>query len=264
MRRLIALYSRLLITFLLSLASVAIAAPPDLDPGIAALQEKIGFNVIKSFETPAPGVTGYVVKTDDAEMDIVFGLGNYIFAGALIDAQGNNLTEQYAVSQLPKPDYGAIAKVLEQDPHLVSEGRESAPEIYVFADPNCIFCHKFWQQTRDWVADGKVQLHWVMVGFLKPSSLGYSAAIMAAEDRATALRTFEENFGQNNKVAGISELDPIPTELKAALEEHGRHMAALEFRGTPGLLFKDVDGQWRGQTGVPRQDALARALGIAE
>jgi thiol:disulfide interchange protein DsbG len=41
-------------------------------------------------------------------------------------------------------------------------------------------------------------------------------------------------------------------------------MADLGFSGTPGLLFKDTSSQWRGQTGVPDQEALARLLGIAE
>lgn len=263
MRRLIAFSSGLLITLFFGLASVAVAAPPDIDPGIAALQDRAGFSILKSFKTPAEGVTGYVVETGDGKTGIVYGLGDYVLSGSLLDAQGNDLTRQYTASQLPKPDYESVAKVLAQDPHLVSEGAEDAPEIYVFADPNCIFCHKFWNQTRDWVAAGKVQLHWVMVGFLKPSSTGYSAAIMNAEDRAGALRTFEENFGQSDK-GGFNELDPIPAELKAALQQHSRWMAELDFSGTPGLLFKDANGQWRGQTGVPRQDALAKALGIAE
>lgn len=247
----------------LSLVSVTVAAK-DTDPAIVALQDRLGFSVVKSFETPAPGVSGYVVKMADGKTGVVYGIGDYVLSGTLLDAKGNDLTRQYTATQLPKPDYGAMAQALAQDPHLVSEGGEGAPEIYVFADPNCIFCHKFWKQTRDWVADGKVQLHWVMVGFLKPSSLGYSAAIMAAEDRAAALRTFEENFGQNSKGAGISELDPIPPELKAALEKHLSQMAAMDFSGTPGLLFKGIDGQWRGQTGLPQQEALAKALGIDE
>ena len=146
----------------------------------------------------------------------------------------------------------------------MSEGGEEAPEVYVFADPNCIFCHKFWQQTRDWVAEGKVRLHWVMVGFLKPSSLGLSAAIMNAEDRAGALQAFEESFGKSGNSSGISELTPIPADLQKALEQHGQWMAEAGFSGTPGLLFRDASGKWRGQTGVPSQEALGRALGIPE
>ena len=36
------------------------------------------------------------------------------------------------------------------------------------------------------------------------------------------------------------------------------------FSGTPGLLYKDSSGQWRGQTGVPSQEALGRMLGVTE
>lgn len=236
----------------------------ETDPGIAALQDRLGFTVIKSFETPAQGVTGYVIEGGDGKTGIVYGMGEYVLSGSLLDAEGNDLTRQYAASQLPKPDYATVARALEQDPHLVSEGAEDAPEIYVFADPNCIFCHKFWQQTRDWVADGKVRLHWVMVGFLKPSSAGYSAAIMNADDRAGALGIVKESLGQSGKSSDIAQLDPIPADLKAALQKHSQWMAELDFSGTPGLLFQDSSGQWRGQTGVPPQDALAKALGIAE
>ncbi|WP_328189602.1 thiol:disulfide interchange protein DsbG [Marinobacter sp. OP 3.4] len=255
---------RLSITLFLSLFAALAYASPTMDPGVKALQERIGFTVAERFSTPAEGVTGYVVKTEDGKTGIVYGLGDYTFSGALLESDGNDLTRQYTERYVPKPSYASIAEQLSQDPHLVSEGGEDVPEVYVFADPNCIFCHKFWKRTRSWVSDGKVRLHWVMVGFLKPSSLGFSAAIMNADDRAGALQAFEENFGNNGSGEGISELTPVPANLKAALEQHSKWMAELGFSGTPGLLFKDTSGQWQGQTGVPGQEALGRALGIAE
>lgn len=103
-----------------------------------------------------------------------------------------------------------------------------------------------------------------MVGFLKPSSAGFSAAIMNADDRAAALRMFKENISKNGNGSGISELTPIPADLQRALEQHSQRMAELGFSGTPGLLFRDTNGQWRGQTGVPKQEALGRMLGITE
>jgi len=255
---------RLSMTLFLSLIATLVTAAPPMDPGIEALQEKVGFTVIERFATPAEGVTGYVVKTGDGKTGIVYGLGDYILSGSLLEGNGNDLTRQYAARYIPKPTYASVAEQLSQDTHLVSEGGKGAPEVYVFADPNCIFCHKFWQQTRSWVAEGKVRLHWVMVGFLKPSSLGLSAAIMSAEDRAGALQAFEENFGNSGNGSGISELTPIPADLHESLEQHSQWMAELGFSGTPGLLFKETSGQWRGQTGVPKHEALGRMLGIAE
>lgn len=258
------LFRKLSIALFLSLFAALASASPAMDPGIEALQEKVGFTVIERFSTPAEGVTGYVVKTGDGKTGIIYGLGDYTFSGALLESDGNDLTREYTTRYISKPTYASVAEKLSRDNYLVSEGEKNAPEIYVFADPNCIFCHKFWQQTRDWVAQGKVRLNWVMVGFLKPSSLGFSAAIMNAEDRAGALQAFEENFGNNGNGDGISELTPVPANLKAALEQHSKWMAELGFSGTPGLLFKNTSGQWQGQTGVPGQETLGRALGIAE
>ncbi|MAB53036.1 MULTISPECIES: thiol:disulfide interchange protein DsbG [Marinobacter] len=258
------LFRKLSIALFLSLFAALAYASPTMDPGIEALQKKVGFTVIERFSTPVGGVTGYVVKTGDGKAGIIYGVGDYTFSGALLESDGTDLTRQYTTRYISEPMYASVAEKLSRDTHLVSEGGKNAPEIYVFADPNCIFCHKFWQQTRDWVAQGKVRLHWVMVGFLKPSSLGFSAAIMNAEDRAGALQAFEENFGNNGSGEGISELTPVPANLKAALEQHSKWMAELGFSGTPGLLFKDTSGQWQGQTGVPGQEALGRALGIAE
>ena len=178
---------------------------------------------------------------------------------ALLESDGNDLTRQYTTRYISKPTYASVAEKLSRDTHLVSEGGKNAPEIYVFADPNCIFCHKFWQQTRDWVAQGKVRLHWVMVGFLKPSSLGFSAAIMNAEDRAGALQAFEENFGDNGSVEGISELTPVPANLKAALEQHSKWMAELGFWLRARHIGHGVaeTGQGTGRAGAFQKPAAA-------
>tara|TARA_R100001440_G_scaffold73310_2_gene97763 strand:+ start:2983 stop:3801 length:819 start_codon:yes stop_codon:yes gene_type:complete len=263
-RRMTMLCRKFSIALFLSLFAALASAAPTMDPGVKALQEKVGFTVIERFSTPAEGVTGYVVKAGDGKTGIVYGLGDYVLSGALLEGNGNDLTRQYSARYIPKPSYASVAEQLSKDTHLVSEGAKGALEVYVFADPNCIFCHKFWQQTRSWVAEGKVRLHWVMVGFLKPSSRGFSAAIMDAEDRAGALQAFEENFGNSGNGSGISEFTPIPANLEAALEQHSQWMAELGFSGTPGLLFRDTNGQWRGQTGVPKLEALGRMLGIAE
>ncbi|ROU00506.1 thiol:disulfide interchange protein DsbG [Marinobacter sp. R17] len=232
------------------------------DPAVAKLVKSMDLDVLTSFSTPAPGVTGYVVKRDSAKPVIIYGLGDFVLSGSLIDGDGNDLTRQYAQTQLPGPDYKGVAGKLEDDPHLVTEGASWQPEIYVFADPNCVFCHRFWKQTRAWVENGKVQMHWVMVGFLKPSSTGYAAAIINADKPAQALEAFESHFGDPN--GPVQPQDSISATLQAALDQHGQWMSALGFSGTPGLLFKDRNGQWQGITGVPDQNQLGEALGIEE
>lgn len=51
------------------------------------------------------------------------------------------------------------------------------PILYVFMDPNCKFCHRFYEQVMPLVRKNAVQIRAIMVGFVKPSSLGKAAAI---------------------------------------------------------------------------------------
>lgn len=231
-------------------------------PTITALEKKWHFTIIKRFPTREPGLTGYVIKTSEGQKRLLFGMGAYVLLGPLFDADGNNATEAFATAELPRPDFAAAGKTLSVDPNLVSEGRVGAPEIFVFADPNCIFCHQFWQETRDWVKAGKLRIHWVMVGFLKESSAGKAAAMMAAKDGANAIAQDEMRFDKEQEEGAIKPLDPIPDDLKKALSRHSKMMAELGFSGTPSILFRDQAGIWQGKMGVPKKDDLPNALGF--
>lgn len=231
------------------------------DPGIESLRQKMNFEVLRTFSTPAPGVTGYVVKGPQGRTGILYGLGDYAISGSILDKDGNDLTKQYASTELPKPDYAKAAKQLSASSYLVNEGPADKPEIYVFSDPNCPFCHKFWQQTRDWVAQGKVRIHWVMVGFLKPSSAGISATILTSDEPAKTMNAFESRRGKGS--ARVEPMKNIPDDLKTVIDQHGQLMADLGFSGTPGLFFQNTDGKWQAITGLPNKAALAKALGIS-
>lgn len=231
-------------------------------PALTALTKKWHLTVVKKFPTREPGLTGYVVKEPSGATRLLFAMGAYVFSGTLIDADGKNATRAYAKAELPKPDYAAAAKKLLQDPHLLTEGRKGAPQLFVFADPNCIFCHQLWENTRDWVHDGKIRIHWVMVAFLKSSSPGRAAAIMAAKDGAMALAKDETDFDKAQEEGAIKPLKPIPADLEKALKRHGRMMAQLNFNGTPSLIYRDHNGKWHGESGVPKAASLAKALGF--
>lgn len=229
---------------------------------IDRLKGELGFSIIKTFPTKDPAITGYVVKDASGKTGLIFGMGPYLFSGTLIDSEGHDATRRFAQEQLPGPDYAGAAKQLTQDSDLITEGREGAPKIYVFADPNCIFCHKFWLNTRDWVKAGKVQIEWVMVGFLKSSSAGRAAAMMAAPNGAEALAKDERGFDVGSEEGAIKPLNPIPAKLKQALDRHAQLMSRLGFNGTPALLFREHSGKWRGISGLPDMGQLASSLGL--
>lgn len=229
----------------------------------APLVHKLGFVVVKTFRTDAPGITGLVIKNKQGRFALIYAYKNFLLSGDMIDAQGKDLTTEYAHRYLPKPAYAAVAKRLSAASGVVTEGKASAPEIYVFADPNCYFCHKLWELTRDWVAQGKVRLRWVMVGFLKRSSAGRAAAIMAAADGQQALAEDQNHFDVKHEEGGIRPLSSIPKKWQRVLQKHTDLMRSAGFEGTPGLIFKDARGHWQGLDGVPPMDQLAKALGIS-
>ncbi|MGA7801831.1 MAG: thiol:disulfide interchange protein DsbG [Gammaproteobacteria bacterium] len=247
------------------LVSAATTSPPHaptLPKPLAPLAQKLGLVVVKTFKTDAQGITGYVVKNRKGQFGVVYSYKDFLISGDLLNAEGKNLTQKYAQEHIPKPDYAGVIKSLAGSPNLVSEGKPGTPEIYVFADPNCYFCRKLWLETRNWVDQGKVRIHWILVGFLKKSSAGRSAAILAAADRAKALTQDEEHFDLKHEEGGIAELKPIPKKWQDVLDKHLAIMGKLRFQGTPGLVFKDVHGQWQGTPGVPPMDKFAKELGI--
>ncbi len=261
---------RMIFALVLFWPSLVPAATPTPSQGAALpgslqhLGHKLGLTVVKSFPTDAPGVTGFVVKDSGGHFGVIYTYKDFVISGALLNADGTNLTDKYADQYIPKPDYAAVVKALAGSPGLVSEGKAGAPEVYVFADPNCYYCRKLWELTRKWVAEGKVRIHWVLVGFLKASSEGRAAAILAAKDGAKALTEDEDLFNLKHEEGGVSELKPIPPKYKRILAKHLAYMQELRFQGTPGVVYKGTDGHWEGIPGVPPMDKFAKALGIAD
>lgn len=231
---------------------------------LAPLAKQLNFVVLRTFKTDAPDITGFVVKDGNGRFGVIYTYKNYLISGSLLNAQGTNLTPGYAAKYIPKPDYAAVVKALAGSPGLVSEGRRGAPEVYFFADPNCYYCRKLWEETRAWVRAGKIRIHWAMVGFLKRSSAGRAAAILAAADGAKALTEDEVRFDLKDEEGGIAALKPVPEKYQKILHKHLVLMQELRFEGTPGVVFKDVRGHWQGTPGVPKLPQLAKTLGISQ
>jgi thiol:disulfide interchange protein DsbG len=225
----------------------ALAAMP---PALQTLQKKGGV-VGQSFIGP-DGLTGWVI-TYNGKTLVVYttSSGNYVLNGELIDQDGNNLTTQYAQRYVPPPDLAKLVATLEQDRTLVDEGEAKAPPLYVFADPNCIYCNQFWNDIRPFVASGKVRIHWAMVSFLKQSSPGRATAILTAKDKLAAFTLDESKFDKANEEGGIPPVDPMPVEVRAALTTHSSEMFSAGGQGTPLLVFRS-GGKWYWLEGLPK------------
>ena len=93
------------------------------------------------------------------------------------------LTLVYKWNAISKPLTEKTWKQLESST-WIADGSKKAPRVvYVFTDPNCPYCNKFWSDARPWVKADKVQLRHVMVGILGPTSPGKAAALLSAKVR---------------------------------------------------------------------------------
>jgi thiol:disulfide interchange protein DsbG len=150
-----------------------------------------------------------------------------------------------------------------QHAHWIADGRDDAPrKVYVFLDANCIYCAKFWADARPWVDSGKVQLRYLMVAVIAPTSAGKAATLLADPDPAKRLAAFERShaFGvermlQGGPHASMEDANLVPTpvsdDVARFLQANQGFMTALGLRGTPGLAFRGLDGRLAAASGIP-------------
>jgi thiol:disulfide interchange protein DsbG len=244
---------RCLLPAMLAIAGPALAASPQAaswPPLLKSLTARGQAKVITQFATELPGVTGYVVQHQGAT-DLVYGEHGYLFIGHLFSPKGVDLSARYADRYVPKPDFGAVVRKLDGAGHLISEGPVRAPLMYVFIDPNCSICYRFYHMAEPLVAAGRLQLRWVMVAFLQSTSAARATAILSSPNPAGALHADEDHFDVARERGGIA---PAPSTDKALAQVLGAHLTAMNEVGgigTPTLLYHDGRGRWAVEVGLP-------------
>jgi thiol:disulfide interchange protein DsbG len=183
--------------------------------------------------------------------------GKHVLVGSIFDAQGKNLTQAPLEQAIAKPLSAQTLAQLEATSWVLDGKKDAARIVYVFTDPNCPYCHKFWEQARPWVSSGKVQLRHVMVGILRDTSPGKAAAILSAADPSAALAEHEKNMA----AGGIKPLESIPTDQQVELLANQSLMAELGMQATPAIFFEDSDGLLRAKMGAPADTDLESILG---
>lgn len=244
-----------------SLASILILSgsqlnAQELPAPIKALQQK-GLEVVG--ELPAiDGLKAYAGIMEQQPYSLYLTPdGQHVVVGSVFDAQGNNLTREALQAAIAQPMSKHTLAQLKAST-WVGDGNAQAPrQVYVFTDPNCPYCHQFWEQSRPWVKAGKVQLRHILVGVLSDSSPGKAAAILAASDPAKALAQHESNMA----TGGIEPLKSISAELQATLLGNQALMGELGMQATPAIFYTDAQGVLRATRGAPAQADLEKILG---
>jgi thiol:disulfide interchange protein DsbG len=238
----------------------AAAAPSTLPKMLAQLAAAGKLKVVSQFATEVPGLTGYIVSNRNGNQ-VVYGEHGYLIVGHVISPKGVDLTDDYLGRFGPKPDYASVVQGLESGGHLIHEGQAKAPLLYVFADPNCIFCYHFYRMAEPLVASGRLQLRWVMVAFLQQTSPAKAAAILSAPDPRRALHEDEDRFDTAHEAGGIAPARAPDNAVQAVLKEHLSAMDTIGANGTPTLLYRDGHGRWTAQVGLPTQAWLMQYVG---
>ena len=209
---------------------------------------------------PGPhGLTAALVSAGGQKAIVwILGGGRAVAVGDVWDAEGHNLTRDMAIRMglLPRPlAPAAVAAAVAQHKTLLLGTK--GPEVTLFLDPSCIFCHQLYEEAVPLIDQGRLQLRVVMVGFLKPTSFARAAAILMAADPAHALASDEQGFNVTAEEGGVAPAEHIPTAVREAVAANTKLLAASGAEATPTLLFRDRAGAWQLMHHVPPEGIAA-------
>lgn len=142
----------------------------------------------------------------------------------------------------------------------ITEG--SGPRLmYVFFDPNCPYCHKLYEELRPYVGKHRIQVRWVPVGILTPSSAGKAAAILQGPHPLKAFYRNENdwNFGPS-PLGGIAPLASPAMATLAALHANAALLGSVNLDVVPVSVFRANNGKAYFFSGAPDAAQLAAIL----
>jgi thiol:disulfide interchange protein DsbG len=223
-----------------STAASANAATGSIDERAQAFINTASHGAVRVDHTFAgpDGMIGVVTvtTTPDATKDVIFLSpgAKVLFPGGGITIDGQNIAQQALVDQhvyLTAQELGD--KVLDRGFIVGTKG----PIVTAFMDANCYWCHAFYTQIAPHIAKGEVRARFVMVGFLKPTSVGRAVAILAAKNPADALKQDETGFDLKAEEGGLAPLSAPRPDLEQVVHENMALMGKAGKISTPGLLF---------------------------
>ncbi len=236
---------------LAALITTPIAVANPLPAPLQALTEQ-GLEIHGEFEAPSE-LTGYAASHQGREMTVfVTADGNHAIVGTMIDADGNDLSEAPLDELVRAPQEGEVWQQLE-DSHWIQDGQADAPHVlYTFTDPNCPYCHQFWEQTRPWVDAGEVQLRHIMVGILRQDSPAKAAALLGADDPEAALRDHSagDDIGPSAQ----------PRDIEDQVYRNNQLFDELGLYATPTTVYRH-EGRLQRVDGMPEEARLLEMMG---
>ena len=224
-------------------SALAAHAPAKPDAHLAALQSVVlgmthgaakVYAVVPGPQSNIEGVLAHVGRGNGFAWVID---GKYLVTGPLIGSAGQNLTLKAAQDYglVPKP--APAAKVAKEA--MASEGfmmGKAGPVVAVFEDPNCLWCHKLWQDAKPMLDAGKLRMWVVPVGVIKPDSAAKVASIMASKNPAKAWDADEATFDVAHEEGGAS-VGKVTPQIRSMLDANERVLASTGAVSTPTMVY---------------------------
>lgn len=210
-------------------------------------------------------------QTADNQIVFIDQLQRYAVVGGQVIGVNNSVTTflDY-ISNLPLSSYGVNGEVPSNFSYDVVrslasfvEGDPNAPKtIYVFGEPNCIYCHDFYEGMQPYVTSGQVSIHWILVSFLQPTSQGKVWAILDGKvppgsgysaTPAGAFAYNEDNFNTTSESGGIPpSTNPSAYAIRSLNENEAAFIRYTGLGvGTPLTVFINNEGQTEVMGGLP-------------
>ncbi|WP_394236804.1 thiol:disulfide interchange protein DsbG [Pseudomonas anguilliseptica] len=240
----------------LTLLTVPLLHAEDWPEPIKAVEAR-GAEIIQRFDAPS-GLQGYAARYNGQGVALYLTTdGEHVLVGSLLNAQGEDLSQQPLDKLVYEPLGKEMLGKLERST-WIADGSAKAPRIiYMFSDPNCPYCTMFWKQARPWVEAGDVQIRHVMVGMLRQDSVEKAAALLNAKDQQAALHE-HESAGKASQLKGLKK---IPAAIQQQLDNNLGLMAEMGVAATPAIFYPDENGQLRQQRSAPSPDVLKQIMG---
>lgn len=202
-------------------------------------------------------MTGYVLDSNGSPVTLyVTRNGEHAFVGTLIDKNGTNLSAPKVQELFLDAKDQQAWNDLEKS-HWIQDGDPKAKTVvYAFVDPNCPYCQKFRKAALPWINAGKVQLRHIVVGVLASDSLAKASTILGSNKPHGA---YIKNF-ETFRSGGIAPVPDVTDRGKARVKANNQLMSDLGVSATPGIYYKDADGNVRMRLGLPPEAELNRIM----
>ncbi len=202
-------------------------------------------HLVKTVPTGVNGLSGLIAENAAGKKQLAFGLdGRYLIPGPIIGADGKLLNEQIAAKYglLPKAlPVSAVARKAMSAPGFVLG--KSGPMVTVFMDPNCIYCHQFYEGVLADIQSGKIRVKVVPVGFLKPSSFPKAVSVLSSASPARVWAQGEAHFNTANEEGGVAPAKNLNTPVAAEVQANTKLLSETGEMATPTVVYCTKSGE---------------------